>query len=120
VVAEGQANLIANIQGPWSDLGVTGTIELIDGGLRVADPRIVVSSLNGALFLSQDTVTAHELRGQLNGGDLDITGSLHRSGLSLDGVLTLTGRQVAMNLPEGLRTEVDPGRYSNDSAWRLS
>ena len=107
VAAEGQANLIANIQGPWSDLGVTGTIEVIDGGLRVADPRIVVSSLNGALFLSQDTVTAHELRGRFNGGDLDIAGSLHRSGLSLDGVLTLTGRQVAMNLPEGLRTEVD-------------
>ena len=105
--AEGQANLIANIQGPRSSPDVTGTIELSNAGLRVADPRLVVSALNGALFLTQDTVTVHELQGQLNGGDLDITGSLRRVGLRPEGTLTISGRQVALSIPDGLRTEVD-------------
>ena len=107
VGVEGQADLIANILGPVSLLDLTGTIELSDVGVRVAEPRLVVSSLNGALLLSRDTLTPFDLRGELNGGPIEISGELRRVDFLPQGTVRFTGREIAMNVPDGLSTELE-------------
>jgi autotransporter translocation and assembly factor TamB len=106
-VTEGNALLIANVQGPLDDPQISGTIELTGAGLRMADPPLVVSNLNGALLLTRDTIQLHELAGEANGGPLQITGSLDLVGLQPRGDVSITGRGIAMELPEGVRTEID-------------
>ena len=107
IAVTGQADLIANIQGLLADLQIDGTVEFSDAGLRMAEPRLVLSSLNGALALSGDSITPIGLGGELNGGPIEITGALRRQGFTPEGTVTLTGRQVAMEVPHGLRTELD-------------
>ena len=107
VATAGHALLIANIQGPVASPSLTGTLELTDAELRVPEPRLVVSELTGALLFTGDSVTTHELRGQLNGGPLEIGGALALDGLRPAGELRLIGRRIAMQIPDGLRTEVD-------------
>ena len=104
VATEGHALLIANATGPVDDLDVTGTIELTDSELRLADPEIVVSGLGGALWLERDRIRAHELSGSANGGTLRLAGAL---GLDSAAGVDLIGRGIAMELPDGLRTELD-------------
>ena len=106
-VTEGNALLIANVQGPLDEPQISGTIELTGAGLRMADPPLVVSNLNGALLLTRDTIQLHELVGEANGGPLQITGSLDLVGLQPRGDVSITGRGIAMELPEGVRTEID-------------
>ena len=106
-VTEGNALLIANLQGPLDDPQISGAIELTGAGLRMADPPLVVSDLNGALLLTRDTIQLHELIGEANGGALQITGALDLVGLQPRGDVSITGRGIAMELPEGVRTEID-------------
>ena len=106
-VTEGNVLLIANLQGPLDDPQISGAIELTGAGLRMADPPLVVSDLNGALFLTHDTIQLHELIGEANGGALQITGALDLVGLQPRGDVSITGRGIAMELPEGVRTEID-------------
>ena len=106
VATEGHALLIANATGPLDDLDVTGTIELTDSELRFTDPQIVVTGLDGALWLERDRIRAHELSGSANGGTLRIAGALGLDADSAAGV-DLIGRGIAMELPDGLRTELD-------------
>lgn len=103
----GQASLVANIQGPFQDPQLAGTVEFRDGELRLAEPRLIVSELDGGLLLQGDRVMAHELRGSANGGLLEIEGALTRAGLQPQGTIRLTGHNVALDYPEGLRTEVN-------------
>ena len=106
-VTEGNALLIANIQGPIGDPQLSGAIELTGAGLRMADPPLIVSDLNGAVLLTRNTIELHELAGEANGGPLQITGQLDLVGLQPRGDLSITGRSIAMELPEGVRTEID-------------
>ena len=107
VVTEGDALLLANVRGPLDDPEITGTIELTNAGLRMAQPRMLVSDLNGALFLTRDTIQFHELIGEANGGRFQIEGELDLVGLRPEGTVLLVGRGIAMEVPEGVRTEVD-------------
>ena len=106
-MTEGDALLIANVQGPLSAPEITGTMEVMGGGIRVADPPLIVSGLNGAVLFTRERVQFHELVGEANGGPLEVRGELELLGLRPQGELTLVGRSLAMEIPEGLRTEVD-------------
>jgi len=107
VATAGHALLIVNIQGPIAAPELNGTLVLRDAEFRVPEPRLVVSELNGALLFTGGGVTAHELRGQINGGPLEISGSLALDGLRPTGELRFVGRRIALEVPVGLRTEVD-------------
>lgn len=104
---EGDALFIANLQGPLADPQINGTLEVTRAGLRVPDPQLMVSGLNGALFLTGNRIVLHELVGEANGGLLEIRGELELVGLQPQGDIQLVGRGIAMELPEGVRTEVD-------------
>ena len=107
VTTAGHALLVADIRGPIAAPRLDGSLELTDAEIRVPEPRLVVSELSGALLITGGAVTAHELRGQMNGGPLEISGSLALDGLQPEGELRLVSQRVAMEVPVGLRTEVD-------------
>ena len=103
----GHALLIANVQGPLDDPSLVGTIELTDAAVRMTDPRLTVSNLNGAILLSRNAVVIHEMTGEANGGRVAVEGTLTLNGFRPLGTVRLTGERMAMDVPEGLRTEVD-------------
>ena len=104
---DGHGLLIANVQGALTDPTINGTVELTDVGLRMVEPRLIVSGLNGALFLTRDVAQIYELVGEANGGTLEIQGELELDGLQPRGEIVLVGRGIALEIPEGLRTEVN-------------
>jgi outer membrane protein assembly complex protein YaeT len=107
IATEGNALLIANVTGPLSEPEVNGALEVSRAGFRLADPQVVVSDVNGALFLTRDSIQFHDFTGEANGGPLEITGVLDLVGLRPVGDVHLLGRGLAMNVPEGVRTELD-------------
>ena len=104
---EGNALLIANIAGPIATPEITGSMELTDAGIRIADPRVAITNLSGALFLNDGVVMIHDMSGEANGGGLVVGGVLQLEGFRPHGTVTLAGRRIAMDVPTGLRTEVD-------------
>ena len=70
---EGDALVIANIQGSPAAPSITGTVELTDAGIRIADPRVAITNLSGALFLNNGVVVIHDISGEANGGGLGLT-----------------------------------------------
>ena len=67
----------------------------------------MVSDLNGALFLTRDSIRFHDFTGEANGGPLEISGELELVGFRPQGNIRLLGHGLAMNLPDGVRTELD-------------
>ncbi|NOT43716.1 MAG: hypothetical protein HOP14_03825, partial [Acidobacteria bacterium] len=98
-------------------LSVTGTLDAprIDGDLRVsngvvalADPRVQVSDLDVRALVSRSGAQITSLTGSLNGGMLTGGGTAmlgDEGGVRAD--LTLTVREAALEVPDGLRSEVD-------------
>jgi outer membrane protein assembly factor BamA/autotransporter translocation and assembly factor TamB len=108
VATGGQAVLKARVTGAPSAPLLDARIDLQRGELRMASPRFAISDLAGVILLSKDEVTVRGVEGQANGGTLSIGGALKHSGLSLtSGRLDITGRDLAMAIPEALKTEVN-------------
>jgi len=108
VTTAGRGAVAVRVTGTPAAPQVNGRIDLRDGELRVASPRMVVSDLAGSLLFSRDEVTVRDVYGQANGGTLSVLGTLKHSGTTLTGGrVAITGRGLAMAIPEALKTEVD-------------
>lgn len=106
----GQAGFAARVTGALDTPQLEGRIDVQRGELRMVAPRVAISDLAGSFLLSRDAVTLSGVEGQANGGTLLLTGGLNYSGLSLTGGrLEITGRSLAMEIPDGLKTEVNLG-----------
>ena len=103
----GRAFAIVNFQGTISEPVIRGTVEISDAELRLADPPLLVSELAGTVWLEGDRIRTYEMAGLANGGEIEIDGAFQLEGLRPAGAVTVTGREVAMEVPEGLRTAVD-------------
>jgi outer membrane protein assembly complex protein YaeT len=108
VTTGGQAILHARVTGAPEAPQLDGRIDLQRGEVRVASPRLVISDLTGSLVLSRDEVTVSDVEGQANGGTVYLAGALNHSRLHpTSGRLAITGRSMAMAIPEALKTEVN-------------
>lgn len=108
VTTGGLAILKAHVTGAPEAPQLDGRIDLQRGELRIVSPRMVISDLTGSLLLSQDQVTVSDVEGQANGGTLHLAGALNHSRLRpTSGRLAITGRGLAMAIPEALKTEVN-------------
>ena len=103
----GRAFAIVNFQGTTSEPVIRGTVEISDAELRLADPSLLFSELAGTVWLEGDRIRTYEMAGLANGGEIEIDGAFQLEGLRPVGAITFTGREVAMEVPDGLRTEVD-------------
>ena len=97
-----------SITGALDNPRVDGDLTVTGGEIRFADPRILVSDLDVRTVLTRTSARITSLTGSVNGGTLTGSGTLDDSaegGLSAQ--LSTSIRGMAMEFPEGLRSEVD-------------
>ena len=116
----GRAFAIVDLQGTTSEPVIRGTVEISDAELRLADPPLLVSDLGGTVWLEGDRIRTYEMAGLANGGAIELDGTFQLEGLRPVGAVTITGRGVAMEVPEGLRTEVDTAITLDTTGEELS
>ncbi|HEU4687877.1 MAG TPA: translocation/assembly module TamB domain-containing protein, partial [Vicinamibacterales bacterium] len=106
VTTAGQVNTRLSITGPLTEPTINGDLRLADGELRLREPRLVASDLDAAAVLARGNVFITSLTGTVNGGALFGSGQVQYTP-ALQGRLITDVTGMAMNFPEGLRTEVD-------------
>lgn len=107
VVTDGSATIDLRASGTLADPRLAGRLQLTDAGLALRDPRIVVSEVSGPIVLDGDAIIFDGIGGTVNGGALTLDGRLRLDGMSVaGGSLVAQLQQVAMELPEGLQSEV--------------
>jgi len=105
---DGNANLNTLIQGTVSRPLLDGEMMLRDAEVAVADPRLVLSELNGPIVLDGERIVFDGVRGLANGGALALDGTLEVSGLAIvGGAVNVQAQGVAIELVRGLRSELD-------------
>jgi outer membrane protein assembly complex protein YaeT len=108
VSVAGQASIDVRAAGIVTDPAIDGRIQVADADIVMRDPRIAVTGLDGSATLAANRIELDRTTANVNGGDLEATGSIEYSGARLTGgALTLTGRGLAIEPIEGLRTEVN-------------
>jgi outer membrane protein assembly factor BamA/autotransporter translocation and assembly factor TamB len=95
---------------------VDGDFALSGGEVRIADPRVVLADLDGRVVLTgsgtsggvhETTASLLSLTGTANGGPLTASGSIrYRPDARVDTSLTAMVDGMAMEFPQGLRTEL--------------
>ncbi len=96
-----------SITGPVTDPRIDGDIRLAGGELRLQAPRVVATDISARAVLSKTTAQITSLTGAVNGGSLTGNGRADFSAGALRAQLTAAIRSMAMNAPEGLRSEVN-------------
>ena len=97
-----------SITGAIDNPRIDGDLTLAGGEVRLADPRVIVSDLEARAVLNRTSAQFTTLTGSINGGTLTGGGSL--SFVSTEGLgaqLATTIRGMALEFPEGLRTEIN-------------
>ena len=97
-----------SITGPLDDPRVDGDLTLSSGELRLADPRVVATELSMRSVVNRTSARITSLTGTVNGGMLTGTGGIDytpEQGLDLQLSTTIGG--MALEFPEGLRSEID-------------
>ena len=107
VASAGSARLRADISGPIRTPDVHGTVGITGGEVRIAEPRLVVTELTGDLALAGRTVTARNLTGSANGGQVEVSGGWTFGGPPDRNGFAVTGAGLALDVPRGLRSEAD-------------
>jgi len=105
---DGNADVDTRIAGTIAKPLLDGRITLDGAEVAVADPRLVLSDLTGAIELQGTTAAFNGVRGLANGGALALDGSLELDGMTLSGgSLNIQAQGVAIEIPKGLRSELD-------------
>jgi outer membrane protein assembly factor BamA len=97
-----------SITGSLDSPRVDGDVVLTDGEMRLADPRVIVSDLTARTVLTGTTAQITQLTGTANGGAVTGGGTVeYGSDAGVQAVLTTGIRGMALEYPEGLRSEID-------------
>jgi len=105
---DGNANLNTLIEGTFSRPLLDGQMLLQDAEIAIADPRLVLSDLNGPVRLDGRRVVIDGVRGLANGGALALDGTLEVDGFAVTGgSVSIQAQGVAIELVDGLRSEID-------------
>ncbi|MBM3779427.1 MAG: hypothetical protein FJW23_14520, partial [Acidimicrobiia bacterium] len=86
---------------------IDGDLALARGEMRMSDPRVSVTNLSARAVLSRSTLHLTGLDGLLNGGTLSGSGTVGLSPDAAAAELALSVNGAALEIPEGLRSEVD-------------
>ncbi|MFM8533248.1 MAG: translocation/assembly module TamB domain-containing protein, partial [Acidimicrobiia bacterium] len=105
---DGEADVETRIAGTVAKPLLDGRIALDGAEVAVADPRLVLSDLTGVIDLKGTSVEFNSVRGLANGGALALDGAVSVEGMTLSGgALNIQAQGVAIELPKGLRSELD-------------
>ncbi|MCC6989618.1 MAG: translocation/assembly module TamB domain-containing protein, partial [Acidobacteria bacterium] len=105
---DGAAELDLWLRGTPQAPRIDGTITLDDAELVMREPRAVASDISGPIVFSGDRVSVSGLKGFLNGGDLEASGSVRYAGVDvMDGEIVFQARGVAVEYPDNVDSEID-------------
>ncbi|MBI4486600.1 MAG: translocation/assembly module TamB domain-containing protein, partial [Acidobacteria bacterium] len=108
IAASGLATFDTRTRGPSSEPRIDGRIVLREGELAIRDPRVAVTDLTGTIVLTASRLQFMDVRASINGGTLQMSGEVQYPGFRLArGSIDLSGRGLALEVPAGLRSEVD-------------
>ena len=108
VAFDGTANVDTAIVGTVAKPLFNGRIALADAEIAVAEPRVVLSDLNGPITLRGNRAVFDGIRGLANGGSLAVDGSVEFDAMTLSGgSVNIQAQGVAIEIPRGLRSELD-------------
>lgn len=94
--------------GPLSSPSIDGELALEDGELRLREPRLVATNIDAFAVLSPQRARITSLSGIVNGGALSGGGELtYTPGVPGSGQLTMAVNGMGLELPDGLRSELD-------------
>ena len=97
-----------SVTGALDSPRVDGDLTLTDGEIRLADPRTLVSDLNMRVVLTRTSARITSLTGAVNGGTLTGSGALdYGMAGEIAAQLSTSIRAMAMEFPDGLRSEID-------------
>ena len=102
----GQVDTRLSVTGALTEPTINGEVRLANGELRLREPRVVASELNAVAVLARSNAFITSLSGTVNGGKLSGSGQVQYAP-ELRGQVMANVSGMAMNFPEGLRTEVD-------------
>jgi outer membrane protein assembly factor BamA/autotransporter translocation and assembly factor TamB len=102
----GQVNTRLSVTGALTEPTINGEVRLTNGELRLREPRLVASELNAMAVLARSNAFITSLTGTVNGGALTGSGQVQYAP-ELRGQFSVNVSGMAMNFPEGLRTEID-------------
>src|SRR4029453_12374680 len=102
----GQVDTRLSVTGALTDPTINGEVRLVNGELRLREARIVAGELNAVAVLARSNAFLTSLSGTVNGGKLSGSGQV-RYAPEVSGQFMANVTGMAMNFPEGLRTEVD-------------
>ena len=108
VAFDGNADVNTRIEGTAAKPLLDGRITLDGAEIALSEPRLVLSDLSGPIVLDGQLAVFDGVRGLANGGALALDGSLQFEALALSGgALNIQAQGVAIELPKGLRSELD-------------
>jgi outer membrane protein assembly factor BamA len=133
----GTAVVNARITGPPSKPNVDGFVTLDGAELLVRNPRLLLTDIHGTARFAGDQIAVERITGTVNGGTLDVTGSMRQPGRGTSsGALNIVVRGALFDIPRGFRSSADAdlrfagrsdGRYGitgtatiTDAAYRES
>lgn len=97
-----------SITGTLDSPRIDGDLTVSDGEIRLAEPRTLVSDLNVRTVLTRTSARITSLTGTVNGGILTGSGGLdYGAEGGVEAQLSTSVRGMAMEFPDGLRSEVD-------------
>jgi outer membrane protein assembly factor BamA/autotransporter translocation and assembly factor TamB len=105
---DGRATFDVEVSGTAGTRQVLGTVAIEDGSLAVQRWRLAMADWSGTVVLDRNSIAVKELRGQFNGGEASIEGSVPiGSDVSAAQSLAVTVRGAFLGLPKGLRSQLD-------------
>lgn len=108
VATSGRADFEVRALGSSADPLIAGRMMLADTDIIIRDPRVAITELAGEVVFTPNRVQFNELKANANGGTLAIAGAVDYTDFAVSGgQLTVSGRQLAFEVVEGLRTEVN-------------
>ena len=97
-----------SITGALDTPRIDGDLVVSDGEIRLVDPRVFVSDLAVRTVLTRTSARIMSLTGAVNGGALTGGGALDVDAAEgVSGQLSASVRGVALEFPQGLRSELD-------------
>lgn len=108
MAVDGAATLNLRVTGTPQAPLVNGRIDLDDAEIVMRDPRVIASDISGPVLFEGDRVTLGNLKGFLNGGDFEASGTARVLGVDVaTGQFTLQARGVAVEYPKNVDSEID-------------
>jgi outer membrane protein assembly factor BamA len=103
---DGSADVDVRVGGSINRPSFDGVLTLHDVSALSSAEKLVLAGVDGRITFRPGSIESVDLRGQLNGGSVAVSGSVAFDSSRSDRTLRLTARDVFVEYPQGLRNRI--------------